>query len=86
MRSTCPSGDDPMTTGQVDEIQTISCTCGATCSGSIYVTFQGEVSAPIAWNAVATTAEENVHSLVTGSGRGESVQSKLEVRAPASPP
>jgi hypothetical protein len=68
-----------MTTGQVDEIQTITCTCGATCSGSIYITFQGEVSAPIAWNAVATTAEENVNTLATGTGRGESLQSKLEV-------
>ena len=37
----CPSGDDPLTTGQADEVQEIFCQCGTTCSGNFRLKFKG---------------------------------------------
>ena len=34
----CPKGDDPTTTGQVDEVQVIECGCEADCSGHFFIT------------------------------------------------
>jgi hypothetical protein len=48
-RRSCPKGDDPETAG-VDEVQLIDCTC-TTCSGGMYITFKGETSKPIPYDA-----------------------------------
>jgi hypothetical protein len=48
---TCPTGDDPLTTGQADEVQVIECTADG---GSFAVTFKGVSSANI---LAASTAE-----------------------------
>jgi EGF-like domain len=73
---TCALGDDPLTTGQVQEIQTLSCTCGTTCSGSLVVSYAGK-SKTVLYSAVATIAEETGSS-GSGSGAGESLESVLE--------
>lgn len=36
----CPKGDDPLTTGQVNEVQMLTCTCAAGCTGSFAFTFR----------------------------------------------
>jgi len=71
---TCPVGDDPHTAG-VDEVQTVSCTCGAGCDGTVSLTFRGRTTAPILHNAVMSVADE-----VGGDGAdtGDSVQAKLQ--------
>lgn len=53
----CPSGDDPMTTGQDDEVQVIECTCEDTCSGEFYLSFKGEVTGPISFDASESDIE-----------------------------
>lgn len=68
-----------MTTGQVDEVQAVYCQC-ASCTGFVTLTFEGDRSAPIAYNAVALTSDEST-AIELGTGVGESVQSKLEVGA-----
>lgn len=73
----CPTGDDPDTTGQVDEIQVINCLCD-TCSGYFHVTFRGETTGRIAHNAVATIDLEDSDVRTAGIGAGESIQAKLE--------
>ncbi|DAZ96526.1 TPA: hypothetical protein N0F65_008077, partial [Lagenidium giganteum] len=39
----CPYGDDPITTGQVDEVQALSCLCGS-CTGTYTLTFRGQTT------------------------------------------
>lgn len=39
----CPYGDDPITTGQVDEVQALSCRC-ASCVGTFTLGFRGETT------------------------------------------
>lgn len=60
----CPLGDDPMTTGQVDAVQALSCLCDS-CSGTFTVTFRGKTSAPIAPSATASTVERTLEALET---------------------
>ena len=43
--------------GQVDEVQTLTCVCEATCSGSLYLTFRGKTTAAIAHGASAAEVE-----------------------------
>lgn len=39
----CPYGDDPVTTGQVDEIQALSCLCNG-CTGTFTLSFRGRAT------------------------------------------
>lgn len=76
----CAFGDDPTSTSAlslVPEQQTVACTCPGTCSGYFLVRAYGRFSDPIAFNAVAETADETSTSPATGTGKGESLQSKL---------
>lgn len=41
----CAYGDDPITTGQVDEVQALSCLCDG-CTGSFTLSFRGEATRP----------------------------------------
>jgi len=61
----CPSGDDPLTTGQVDEIQVVDCTCSDTCSGNIYISFRGEITDSISFNANEAAVKASLEELST---------------------
>ena len=85
IRRECLTGDDPVTTGQHHEQQTITCQCnGAPCTGYLVVSFRGEYSERISYAAVAMAYNENPNVYTDGIGAGESVQSKLQVRTVAS--
>lgn len=64
----CPSGDDPLTTGQADEVQVLDCTCSATCSGSFYLSFRGEVTDAIGFDGTAAALEAALEALPTVHG------------------
>ena len=59
---TCPFGDDPGSTGQANEIQIIDC-LGT--SGSFTVTFRGETTEPIAFNADVSTIDAALEAIDT---------------------
>jgi hypothetical protein len=59
----CPKGDDPLTTGQVDEVQIIECTCAATCSGSFRLSFMGRLTAEIGHDAPAAIVKLELEKL-----------------------
>lgn len=71
----CPLGDDPLTAG-VNEEQTVQCSCQS-CSGTMVISFRGQTTEPIAWNAVMQTSDEDSSS-DSATGVGASVESKLE--------
>ncbi|KAF0690112.1 Aste57867_18506 [Aphanomyces stellatus] len=56
----CPSGDDPWTTGQVNEVQTIQC---AADGGTLTFTFRGFTTAAIPSNSAATQVSAALESL-----------------------
>lgn len=57
----CLKGDDPDTTG-VDEIQILDCTC-TTCSGGMYLSFQGEQTKVIPYDASNALIRERLLEL-----------------------
>lgn len=59
----CPKGDDPETSG-VDEIQILDCTC-TTCSGGMYLTFRGEQTRVIPYDASNILIRERLLELTT---------------------
>jgi len=61
----CPTGDDPLTTGQQDEVQVLECFCDATCSGNFYLSFRGESTKPISFDASAANIKAALEELVT---------------------
>ena len=56
----CPMGDDPMTTGQVDEVQTLTCTGNA---GHFWLTYKTFTTDAIAWDATAATVKAAIDVL-----------------------
>jgi hypothetical protein len=62
---TCPTGDDPHTTGQVDEVQTVTCTCTDTCSGSFVLKFRDKSTANIPWDATIVWLKAELEQLST---------------------
>lgn len=58
----CPFGDDPMVTGKVNEQQTISCTADG---GTFTVTFRGQTTSAIAYDATAATVQTALQALST---------------------
>jgi hypothetical protein len=64
LQKTCPTGDDPLTTGQVNEIHTVSCTAA---SGSFALTFRQRKTPPIKWDATAT----DIKAALTKLGGGD---------------
>ena len=72
--ASCAVGDNPDTYDGVFEVQTL--VCDAT-SGTFTLTFRGFTTAPISYNAVAMVGNENSASSTAGTGKGESLQSKL---------
>ena len=61
----CAFGDDPVTTGQVDEIQEITCTCDGTCTGGIMFSFRDEVTSFLEFDSSDTDVEAALESLST---------------------
>ena len=73
-RMSCPHGDIPETLYQQDEVQEIYCRATG---GSFTLSFRGETTRPIAYNAVAMMSNENSATNTLGTGLTESVQGKL---------
>ena len=59
---TCPTGDNPATVGQFNEIQTINCVATG---GTFTLTFRDAVTAAINYNADQTTVQSAIESLAT---------------------
>ncbi|KAH9091667.1 hypothetical protein Ae201684P_011211 [Aphanomyces euteiches] len=60
----CPMGGDPLTTKL--EVQTISCQCIGSCSGSFTISFGGQTSAPISNAATSTDIQNALNVITTG--------------------
>lgn len=58
----CPSGDDPWTANQVDEVQAVAC---AADSGSFTLSFRGETTRRLPVAATAAQVEAALESLRT---------------------
>ncbi|KAE9308737.1 hypothetical protein PF008_g20888 [Phytophthora fragariae] len=58
----CPRGDDPLTTGQVNAVQTITCTCNS-CTGTFALSFRGRVTANLASTATSSDLETALEAL-----------------------
>lgn len=58
----CPSGDDPWTANQVDEVQRVSC---AATGGTFALTFRGETTQAIAASASTSQVEAALERLRT---------------------
>jgi hypothetical protein len=72
----CPLGDDPLTTaGQSPEVQTLTCVCGAACTGRFIVAYGGR-RRQVRATAVATVADET-GAAGSGAGPGESLEAVL---------
>lgn len=61
----CLNGDDPNSSGQLDEIQSISCINAAEINGVIVLTFRGESTVPISSKASAATVKAALEGLTT---------------------
>ncbi len=57
----CPTGDDPNTSG-LPEVQLLQCTGS---SGSLILTFRGQTTIPISWNALQSDVEGALEALET---------------------
>jgi hypothetical protein len=60
----CPFGDDPITSGQVDEIQAVSCLCNA-CTGTFTLSFRGETTRAISPSETAAALKQALEDLTT---------------------
>lgn len=58
----CPTGDDPLTTGQRDEVQYIQCT-DADVLGSVVLTFREKTTVPLTTTATITQVKEALEAL-----------------------
>ena len=62
----CATGDDPLTLGQVNDKQTIDCTCASgLCDGTFTIAFRGSTSTRIAESATIATVKAAVLALPT---------------------
>ncbi|KAF0688124.1 Aste57867_20230 [Aphanomyces stellatus] len=62
---TCPTGDDPLTLNQVNDIQRVTCTAT---SGVFQVVFRGATSTPIPYNAPSTVVQTALLAMTTITG------------------
>ena len=62
-RKSCPKGDDPETTG-VNELQVFECTC-TTCAGGITMSFKGETTLQIPYDASEELIKFRLNQLTT---------------------
>ncbi|RHY95530.1 hypothetical protein DYB37_007113 [Aphanomyces astaci] len=59
----CPTGDDPLTLGQVNDVQSVQCAISD--AGTFQLSFRGENSPPIPFNAAPTTLQAAIVSMAT---------------------
>lgn len=52
-QKSCPKGDDPGTTGQINEVQVVECRCPGTCSGNFSVSLFGQTTGSLSPQAPA---------------------------------
>lgn len=62
---TCATGDDPMTTGQVDEVQLIRCDIDPTSGFRFTLSFRHETTVPIAVDATQDVVHDALEALTT---------------------
>ncbi|KAL4166469.1 hypothetical protein KRP22_013727 [Phytophthora ramorum] len=64
----CPYGDDPISTGQADEVQAVSCLCNG-CTGTFTLSFRGETTRLLDGSVdTAATLETALEELITVRG------------------
>ncbi|KAJ0392094.1 hypothetical protein P43SY_010524 [Pythium insidiosum] len=68
----CPKGDDPMTTGQVNEVQHLNCLCDG-CSGTFALTFRRRTTRNLSPTETAASLKAALEALDTISGVAVSV-------------
>lgn len=77
-RRVCPTGDDPMTTGQTNEIQYFRCDVEDTDSKKTYfhICWKGECTVPVYWNDDVSTVQEKINALssVTDSDKTDALR------------
>ncbi|KAL4138227.1 hypothetical protein PRIC2_001734 [Phytophthora ramorum] len=61
-KTPCPSGDDPWTTSQADEVQTVSCSADG---GTFTLSFRGETTLPIPFSAPTAAVKSGLERLLT---------------------
>ncbi|CAM9369942.1 unnamed protein product [Phaeothamnion confervicola] len=61
----CPYGPDPIDMTTADDVQIVDCTCPATCSGSILLSFMGQITREIPHDATAELVEFRLEELST---------------------
>ena len=59
----CPTGDDPLTTGQVDEVQLLKCTSDPSLDGTFALYFKGFVSKTVKASATLDEVREAIESI-----------------------
>jgi len=65
----CATGDDPLTLGEVNDQQTVSCTCSTSlCDGSFTIAFRGQTTTRISESANLATVQAAVEALSTVTG------------------
>ncbi len=60
----CADGDDPMTTGQVNEVQLMKCTADPAGGGTFALYYEGKVSTTVSAAATAAQVETAIESIV----------------------
>jgi hypothetical protein len=62
----CPTGDDPLTLGQVNDIQTVDCTCATNlCDGTFTIGFRGKTTTRISESANLATVKTAIEAIST---------------------
>ena len=62
----CATGDDPLTLGQVNDIQTVDCTCASNlCDGTFTIAYRGATTTRISESAVIATVKAAILALPT---------------------
>ncbi len=63
-KRSCPRGDDPLTPA-TDDVQLVDCKC-TTCQGGMYLTFQGQQTSFLPYNAPAALIQYRLQVSVIG--------------------
>lgn len=78
----CPTGDDPMTTGQVDEVQHLNCQCDG-CTGTFALTFRRRTTVNLSPTTTAAELKSALEALDTVHGVQVSISNSGTQLCPA---